>query len=265
MDCKNCQANMHDNSLFCPECGGKIIRNRLTIKNLFQHFSEQFLNYDNKFLQTFLALLSKPEAVIDGYISGIRKRYVNVISYFAIALTISGLQMFIINKLFPEAMDFSIVTADGMEEFQKKNMQFVQEYQSLIMMLYVPIYALMSKIVFFNLKKYNYTEHLVIYMYILSEATIISSIVTIIAMYFGVTIGTIGFAFVIPFQILYSAFCLKKLFDLSLLGIIWRTLFFLVILAIFFVLFSILVAFGMMLFMDMETIKNMQTTALLLT
>ena len=69
-----------------------------------------------------------------------------------------------------------------------------------------------TKIVFFNLKKYNYTEHLVIYMYILSEATIISSIVTIIAMYFGVTVGTIGFAFVIPFQILYSAFCLKKLF-----------------------------------------------------
>ncbi len=98
MDCKNCHTNLKDTDDFCNTCGAKVVRNRLTIRNLFAHFSEQFLNYDNKFLQTFIHLFTKPEAVIGCYINGTRKKYVNVISYFAIAITISGLQMYILNK-----------------------------------------------------------------------------------------------------------------------------------------------------------------------
>ena len=85
MNCKNCDANLNQNSDYCNNCGAKVIRNRLTIKTLFSHFSEQFLNYDNKFLQTFIHLFTKPEDVIGSYINGTRKKYVNVISYFAIA------------------------------------------------------------------------------------------------------------------------------------------------------------------------------------
>jgi hypothetical protein len=263
MQCKNCHTELDETNSFCPECGAKVIRNRLTIKNLFQHFSEQFLNYDNKFLQTFISLFNKPEDVIGGYIKGTRKKYVNVISYFAIALTLSGLQMFILSKFFPEAIDVSNMSTEGTEEFQKRNMQFVQEYQSIIMMLYVPIYALMSKIVFFNIKKYNYTEHLVIYMYLLAQATIISSIITIIAVNLGQNIGTIGLGFVIPFQILYSAYCLKRLFKLSILGITLRTLFFLLVLSIFFILFSIAMVAGIYIFGDIEMLRNTQQTAML--
>lgn len=263
MHCKNCHTDLDETNSFCPNCGAKVIKNRLTIRNLFEHFSEHFLNYDNKFLQTFISLFNKPDDVISGYINGVRKKYVNVISYFAIALTLSGLQMFILNKFFPEALDLSNITTKGAEEFQKKNMHFIQEYQSLVMMLYVPIYAVISKIVFFNLKKYNYTEHLVIYMYILSQATIISSIVTIIGVYFGKNIGIIGFAFVIPFQIIYSAFCLKKLFNLSFMGIVIRTLYFLVVSAVFFILFSIIMVVVMIITGDIESLNNARNTAML--
>ena len=86
MDCKNCSFLIQENDNFCPSCGGKVIHNRLTIKNLFEHFSEQFLNYDNKFLQTFIHLFTKPEVVIGGYINGTRKKYVNAISFFAISV-----------------------------------------------------------------------------------------------------------------------------------------------------------------------------------
>ena len=168
MECKNCQSTLNQEDDYCPSCGAKVIRNRLTLKNLLQHFSEAYLNYDNKLLQTFLHLFTKPEVVIEGYIDGTRKRYVDAITYFTIALTISGLQMFILKKFFPEAMDITFMAGKGTEEFQHKNIQFVQEYQSLIMMLSVPIYALMSRLTFLNLKKFNYTEHLVIFMYLLS-------------------------------------------------------------------------------------------------
>ena len=100
MKCKNCNTLLDEQSDYCNICGARAIRNRLTIKNLFEHFSEQFLNYDNKFLQTFITLFKRPESVIGGYIEGTRKRYVNVITYFSIAIMITGVEYFILNKFF---------------------------------------------------------------------------------------------------------------------------------------------------------------------
>jgi hypothetical protein len=257
MNCKNCSFLIQENDNFCPSCGGKVIRNRLTIKNLFEHFSEQFLNYDNKFLQTFIRLFTKPEDVIEGYINGTRKKYVNVISFFAISLTIAGLQLYLINKFFPEIMDLSSLTTEGTEEFQKKNLDFMQEYQSIIMMFYVPLYALMSKIVFFNLKKFNYTEHLVIFMYILSHVTIISAIITLFAALFGLTIGTLAIVFTLPYQIIYSAYCLKRLFGLSLKAIILRTILFLVLLGILMLIIAIVGAVVAIVFKDSEFMQSL--------
>ena len=100
MNCKNCNTNLSSDSDYCNKCGGKIIRNRLTIRNLFQHFSETFLNYDNKFLQTVKNLFVKPEDVIGSYGDGTRKKYINPISFFAISLTISGVYLLIFKKFF---------------------------------------------------------------------------------------------------------------------------------------------------------------------
>jgi len=247
MNCKNCELSIQTHHNYCPHCGAKVIRNKLTIKALFSHFSEQFLNYDNKFLQTFIQLFTKPEAVIGCYINGTRKKYVNVISYFAIAITISGLLLYILNKFFPEFYDFSSFADQGMEEFQKKNLAFSQEYQSLIMMLYVPIFALLSKIVFFNIKKYNYTELLVIFMYIFAQISIISIITTLIFAIFGISYLTISYILP-PLYILYSAYCLKLLYTLDFRRIALKTLFFLLMLIIVVVLFIIL--YGIILYFN---------------
>lgn len=231
MTCKNCHTELEEYDDYCKSCGGKVIRNRLTFKNLFEHVSETFFNYDNTLLKTFITLFRKPEAVIDGYIEGTRKKYVNVISYFALAITISGLYMFIINKYFPEVMDFSFMTSPGQEEFQKKNMAFVQEYQSVIMMLYVPIYALMARLVFFNIKKYNYTELLVVFLYIQAQISIASAIVITLLAFLGLSSNILGMT-TLPLMVIYSAYCLKRLYKLKTLEIIVRTLLFFVVLGL---------------------------------
>ena len=105
MHCKNCNSELSELSTYCDQCGGRVIKNRLTLKSLFLHLSETFFNYDNKLLRTFLNLFKAPEDVIGGYISGVRKKYVDVISYFALALTITGFEWFILNKFYPEAID----------------------------------------------------------------------------------------------------------------------------------------------------------------
>ena len=234
MHCKNCNTELLETNDYCNYCGAKVIRNRLTIRNLFEHFTEHFLNYDNKFLKTFIALFTKPEDVIDGYINGVRKKYVNVISYFAIALTVSGLQLLILDKFFPEAMDFSAFNFgnNAVSPDNNEMKSFINEYQSILMMVNVPFYALISYFVFYTLKKHNYTEHLVIFMYILSQLTFIGAVVSV-----GVAFFDLSFAhasiILFPIQFFYSIYCLKKLYKLSVNGVILRTLlFFAIIIAI---------------------------------
>ena len=242
MNCKNCNLLISDKDNFCNSCGAKVIHNRLTIKNLFEHFSEQFLNYDNKFLQTFIHLFTKPEVVIDNYINGTRKKYVNVISYFAIAITVSGLYLYIIYKFFPNAMELPDFMASnpGQQEFQNKNMAFAQEYQTLLMMLYIPVYALMAKLVFIGLKRYNYTELLVIFMYTQSQASIVLALVVLICISLGINFMLISFIS-IPLMIFYTGFCLFRLYKLNYQEIILRSLIFLIVFAIAVVIYLILI------------------------
>jgi len=169
MECKNCSLSLQTHHNYCPHCGAKVIRKRLTLKALFSHFIEQYLNFDNKFIKTFINLFKKPEDVIGCYINGTRKKYVNVISYFAIALTITGLEWYILNTFFPEAIDISAAVIGGSEEQAAKSIGFMQEYASIILMFFVPFYAFMSRIVFLKNKTFNYTEHLVIFMYVIAQ------------------------------------------------------------------------------------------------
>lgn len=241
MNCKNCQTLLTVDSDYCYSCGGKVIRNRLTIRNLFSHFTETFFNFDNKFFQTFFGLFRKPEDVIGCYIEGTRKKYVDVVSYFALAITISGLQVFILNKFFPEAMDMSKYPTQAGSATQNNDvMEFVQEYQAIIMMLYVPIYAIISRIVFLNKKTYNYTEQLVIYMYIQAQVSIAGAFIMTSLVILGFNYFSITFPFIAA-MIAYAAYCLKKLYTLNISEIILKTLIFLLILGFLFVIMSIIV------------------------
>ena len=241
MDCKNCKTSLTNESDYCLKCGGKVIRNRLTLKALFTHFSEQFLNYDNKFLQTFLHLFTKPELVIDGYINGTRKRYVNVISYFMIAITFAGIQLLILRKFFPHFFDYSSSTvSEGQNQIMNTISNFNQNYQSLIMVLAIPIMALVSKLVFSSNKKYNYSEQLIIYLYTFAQYTIVSFFPFLIIAFFGISILKIS-----PYpeivQVLYIAYVLKKLYALNLKQIILKTFRFIIIGFVFYIIIVILV------------------------
>lgn len=76
MNCKNCDTALQPEISFCYKCGAKVIKNRITFKNLAVYFGETFLNYDNKFLQTVINLIKDPKDVIDGYVKGVRKKYI---------------------------------------------------------------------------------------------------------------------------------------------------------------------------------------------
>uniref|UniRef100_UPI003F499501 DUF3667 domain-containing protein n=1 Tax=Psychroserpens mesophilus TaxID=325473 RepID=UPI003F499501 len=260
MNCKNCHTELSEHSEFCNNCGGKVIRNRLTFRNLFEHISETFFNYDNKLLRTLIDMFKQPEVVIGGYIKGVRKRYVNPISYFGLAITLTGLYLLILNKFFPESLDFSSFAVEGQEEFQRKNMSFIQEYMSIFMMLYIPIYALIARISFIGLNKFNYTELIVVFLYWQSQISIFSSVTIIVAAMFGVTNGVISMIF-LPLMMLYAAFILKRLYQISFAQMLLRTLIFFVVLGVVLAIATVIVIIIMLITGDMQEMIKAQQAA----
>lgn len=247
MKCKNCGVPLVEESDFCHNCGAKIIRKRLTLKNLLQHISETFFNYDNKLLKTIVDLLKRPEFVIDSYVKGIRKRYINPISFFGISLTLTGFSIFVIRKFYKNALDASQFMK-GSEMYNNKASQqimassgdFSLDYSSLIYSIMIPVFALISWVLFLN-KRYNYTEHLVSYMYSMSlysiSSVLLGLIVLVINANFYITFGMLFYIVAIS----YHCFLLKRLFKLSIGELALKTLLFLICLAFLFVIFSVII------------------------
>lgn len=218
MNCKNCEEELNENAIYCLNCGARVIKNRLTIKNLFAHAAEQYLNVDNRLLKTFWHLFVKPETVIDGYISGMRKRYVNPISYFAVALTLSGFLIFIIKKLdfyktimknIPKMYDGSEnpMVNSGLEDF-------TMEYSSVFFILYIPILTIPAWIVFLD-KKYNLTEQITLSIYVLSQYSILSFFLSLSVIFLApnhyLTLGYVT----LFLTLVYHLYTIKSIFSLS--------------------------------------------------
>ena len=235
MNCKNCEQSIQTHHSFCAHCGAKVIKNRLTFKNLFSHFVEQYFNVDNKFLKTFIGLFTKPEDVIGSYINGTRKKYMNVISYFALAITLSGLQLYILNKFFPGSMSMGALEREETKEFNASLFSFLQEYQTLVMMFYIPIYAIFSKIVFFNHKQFNYTEHLVMFLYAQAQVSIFGFffIITLILVKIPFVIISLVYTFL---MFIYMSYMLKRMHNLTFLEIVLKVLIFGLIFGVLFII-----------------------------
>jgi len=266
MDCKNCGTALISENKFCNTCGAKVIENRLTVGHLFEDFKEKFLDIDNTFLRTFISLFKRPDDVINGYIRGTRKKYVNVLNYIALAITISGLQFFILKKFFPDVMQFPENLSDG-NQMGASIMNFILEYNSFIYIILIPLYGLLSKIVFKNIKKYNYVEHIVIMGYTMSHLSIALFIPGIILSIFGFNYFDYNYIFVVV-MILYNAYCFKKLYQLSLKRIIVKTFVFFGIGLVVYILMIILFMIGLLTYLYLtggmqEFLENQKTAAYL--
>ena len=105
----------------------------------------------------------------------------------------------------------------------------VLEYQTLIAFIAVPILAVVSKIVFKKNKQYNFTEHLIIYLYTIPQTSILNFLVLMTGLIIGINIIVLS-SISIFLQLGYNAYVLKRVFNLSLAGIIVKTLFFISVL-----------------------------------
>lgn len=256
MHCKNCDIQLQSHQNYCSKCGAKIIRNRLNFKNIWSEINLYFFNLDNKLLKTLVYLFTKPEEVIVSYIEGTRKKYVDVIQYFAISLTLVGIQVFLMNTFFKEAMDLSNLYGDSLKElstqknnpFSPENMDYsaINNYQSVIYVLSVPVSAFSTWIAYFLVgdKRYNFTEHIVLNLYYSAQIIIVSAVLSILFLVCGGDYLTISL-FVSVFTFAYLFYILHRVFKISLLDSFARFLLIgFVYGVIFTILFFVLVLIG---------------------
>ncbi|TBN00437.1 DUF3667 domain-containing protein [Hyunsoonleella flava] len=199
MNCKNCNSTLRTDYSYCPDCGGKVVRQRITNKSLIYDFLERYFNLDNTFITTIKHMLVKPENVCGGYINGLRKKYLNPVSMLAITLTLSGLTLFLMKKIAWESIDFGSISyaqtsAGG--EGTKKIMASTMEYSSLLYLAYIPVLAF-AGLIFFNKKNYNFAEHMIIAIYGITAFSIVSSVYSVITL-------MINPQFYIDYALLYS-------------------------------------------------------------
>ncbi|WP_455169325.1 DUF3667 domain-containing protein [Aegicerativicinus sediminis] len=241
MDCKNCRYFIPENGKYCLNCGAKVVTERLSFRHLTDEFSQQFLNWDNRFIFTIKHLFKNPSKVISEYVDGVRKRYINPLSFFAISLTISGVYLFLMQKYFPDVLDMSQYFDNPNQKLgNQKLTSFVYEYNSFISFIIIPGVAFISWIVFWN-KKYNYIEHCAIYFYTMPLFSMCTSIVTLLAalfLPFQPMLLSIGLWLIFFF---YSAILLKKLFGLSWKSMVLKTLFFIPLFFMAYLAFSFLI------------------------
>nr|WP_297787845.1 DUF3667 domain-containing protein [uncultured Allomuricauda sp.] len=237
MTCKNCDNDLRTDFSYCPTCGAKVIRNRLTLKNVWEDISFQVFNLDNTLLKTFKHLFTQPNGVINGYLNGARKKYMNPVSFFAIGVTLSGIMFYILQNIYGvELTETSFATENT------PKMDFVFDYQGIMSYLIMPFYALMTWILFLDKKLMNYTEHLVTNAYIVGQVTFIQFLICIpLFGFFDVRYEPVN-GIMLLFMIAYQFYVLKKIHQISLFESLIRAFAYLIMLLILMVGMGIMFA-----------------------
>lgn len=248
-NCKNCNSTLMTAASYCHCCGARVIRDRLSLKRFLQDFFHKFFGWENTYFKTFKKMIVSPEVVISDYINGVRKRFMPPITFFAIGLTILALifnaysekytefSTGLYNNSFHEGFHegFSEEQLDATKEkdsskivgaknhklafedykndrigSQKKVIDNTLKYYNLMSFLGLPLYALISMLVF-GWKKHNYSEHLIISCYIQGLIMIGLLLTFVLAMLIHPSI----YPFSMLISLFYYPFVYKRIYGLS--------------------------------------------------
>ena len=155
-------------------------------------------------------------------------------------------------KYFDKSSVGVLITRPGTEEYNARLMEIITDYQSLVMMLYIPLYAMIARLVFYNKKKYNFTELLVVFLYLQSQISIITFFLTLLAGAINLSFEVYTYAILFPFQLAYFIYSLKRLYELDTFSMIIKTVLFSIILFVLIVLAIIFVITVLYLTGDLE-------------
>jgi len=240
MNCKNCQIKLEGEKNFCANCGAKAINSRLNFKAVSEEFFETFISWDNKFIKTFIHLFTKPQIVANGYLEGIRKRYMKPFAYIIIALTLYGVYSYYGKDQVKEYMEHIVQTMQPQktekedvtkfqQEYNKRLFEVITNYFNLFTFMMIPLLASINLLIF--RKKNNFIEHNVLLLYSYGHYMFTFVLFSFVSLIFSIPLKYI-YPYTIVFMIGYHIYFYKKIYNLTFLKIILKTILFWLILII---------------------------------
>lgn len=175
--CKQCETNFQGE--FCPRCGQRKFT-RINARYVRSEFTDSVLKMNHGFLFTLKGLLTRPGKVARDYIDGRRQMHarpfrmavlLTVISSF-IAFKLLGMSDIMLQTQYYQNT-ISSLDGDSGAENMKSMLSFYYNYSSVIMLLMIPSFALITKIAFYRWGQ-NYYEHLVINAFYFSFSTLVN-------------------------------------------------------------------------------------------
>ena len=148
----------------------------------------------------------------------------NPISYLGIALTLSGLSIFLMRKFFWDDLILaSIQTQDGADpETMEKIMGITFDFNSFLFLLYIPMLAIPAFVII-NKNKFNLSEYLLTFIYVMSHFSIVSFFVTMILLVFVPTIYMSTSMWMYSLMFIYSLYVLQKMNRFKIPALILRS------------------------------------------
>lgn len=168
-DCPNCHQLISDN--FCSHCGQKKYK-RIDRKYVLDEVQYMVLHTNKGFLYSLKSTIRNPGKTAKEFIEGNR---VNHYKPLLLAFVLSGVSSFLsykmigMNDIFREYYSRQHLNSPMMNDL----MAVVASYNSAIMLLLVPFFAVFTKLAF-RKWGHNYYEHIIMNCYILSFYTVIS-------------------------------------------------------------------------------------------
>jgi hypothetical protein len=176
-NCLNCDKELTGN--FCAGCGQKADTHRISFKNfIFHDLLHGTFHIEKGMFFTASQALTRPGKASLDYISGKRKPYYNV--FYFILLTIA-VMLFIrhVDELFTGPAPEMIRDTPDVNEATRKLDQLFAQKSKLLLLLFVPLAALNSFILF-RRKKLNLSEHSILSGMILLGILLISVLANIL-------------------------------------------------------------------------------------
>lgn len=177
--CKNCNQLITAN--FCANCGQKKFK-RIDKKYIWEELQYTVFHTNKGLLYSLKNILKNPGKTAKEFIEGNR---VNHYKPILLVFVLSGIATFISFKVLnlKEIMSAYFSQQHINSNFMGDIMSFMSSYSSILMLLYVPLFAITTKIAF-RKWGHNYYEHIVMNAYILSFYTLISIIFVYPIMFF---------------------------------------------------------------------------------
>jgi hypothetical protein len=172
-NCKNCNLDIIEN--FCSTCGQKKYK-RIDKKYVWDEIQYTTIHTNKGFLYSVKCILKNPGKTAKEFIEGNRVNHYKPIS---LSFLLSGISVFISFKVLGmnDVMKATYSEQQMNSNFMNDYWSFVSNYMAFVMLLFIPLFAIFSKLVF-RKWGHNYYEHIVMNAFGVSFYTIIGILIS---------------------------------------------------------------------------------------